>query len=60
PVVRAATLQTYPQVRAVLERLGGKISAQEMRRMNYEADVEHRDPATIARTFLQAHPEIFN
>ncbi|HEX4947014.1 MAG TPA: ABC transporter permease/substrate-binding protein, partial [Blastocatellia bacterium] len=32
PVVRAATLQTYPQVRAVLERLGGKISAQEMRR----------------------------
>lgn len=58
PVVRTETLQKYPQLRNVLERLAGKISAPEMRRMNYEADAEHKDPATIAREFLQQHPEI--
>lgn len=58
PVVRNETLQRYPQVRAVLERFAGQISAAEMQRMNYEADGEHKDPATIAREFLQQHPEI--
>ena len=58
PVVRTATLQKYPQLRTVLERLAGRISAQEMRRMNYEADAEHKDAAVIAREFLNQHPEI--
>jgi len=51
-VARAETLLRYPQVRAALERLGGRISAADMRAMNYAADVEHRDIAAIARDFL--------
>jgi osmoprotectant transport system permease protein len=51
-VARAETLLRYPEVRAALERLSGRISAADMRAMNYAADVEHRDVAAIARDFL--------
>ena len=51
-VARAETLLRYPDVRAALERLSGRISAADMRAMNYAADVEHRDLAAIARDFL--------
>jgi glycine betaine/choline ABC-type transport system substrate-binding protein len=34
--------------------LAGKISDQEMRKMNYEVDGEHRDAADVARDFLHA------
>jgi len=52
PVVRAATLEKYPAVAAALAELGGKISDAEMRRLNALADVEHKDIADIARTWL--------
>jgi osmoprotectant transport system permease protein len=52
PVARAELLLRRPEVRAALERLGGRISAADMRAMNYAADVEHRDIAAIARDFL--------
>jgi len=51
-VARAETLLRYPEVRGALERLSGRISAADMRAMNYAADVEHRDLAAIARDFL--------
>jgi glycine betaine/choline ABC-type transport system substrate-binding protein len=52
PVARAEMLLRYPQVRAALEKLGGHVSAADMRAMNYAADVEHRDIAAIVREFL--------
>ncbi len=52
PVVRAAVLERFPAVRAALAELGGKISDAEMRRLNALADVEHKDIAEIARTWL--------
>jgi len=51
-VARAGTLLRYPQVRTALERLSGRVSAADMRAMNYAADVEHRDVAVIVREFL--------
>jgi glycine betaine/choline ABC-type transport system substrate-binding protein len=51
-VARADTLLRYPRVRTALERLSGRISATEMRAMNYAADVEHREIPAIARAFL--------
>jgi osmoprotectant transport system permease protein len=51
-VARAGTLLRYPNVRAALERLSGRISAADMRAMNYAADVEHQDVAAIVRDFL--------
>lgn len=52
PVARASTLLRYPQVRRALERLAGRITAADMRAMNYAADAEGEHPADIARRFL--------
>ena len=51
-VARAGTLLRYPQLRTALERLSGRVSAADMRAMNYSADVEHRDVPVIVREFL--------
>jgi glycine betaine/choline ABC-type transport system substrate-binding protein len=51
-VARAGTLLRYPELRTALDRLSGRISAADMRAMNYAADVEHRDVAVIVRNFL--------
>ena len=53
-MARAETLLRYPEIRLALERLSGKISADDMRALNYAADVEHRDISTIAREFIAA------
>jgi len=53
PIVRAETLERHPAVRAALEELAGAISDEEMRRMNYAVDGEHRDVKDVAREFLQ-------
>ena len=52
PVVREAVLGRYPALRAALDRLGGKLSAETMRRLNYAVDAEHRDPAAVVKEFL--------
>ncbi len=52
PVARASTLLRYPQVRKALEGLAGRVSAADMQEMNYTADVQHENPADIARRFL--------
>jgi len=54
PVARAAMLLKYPQVRVALEHLAGRVSAADMRSLNYAADVEHRDVPKIVAEFLQA------
>jgi osmoprotectant transport system substrate-binding protein/osmoprotectant transport system permease protein len=51
-VARADTLLRHPEMRAALDRLSGRISAADMRAMNYAADVEHRDVPVIVREFL--------
>ena len=53
PVARAETLLRYPQVRRALEGLAGRISADDMRAMNYAADARREDAAAIARAFLE-------
>jgi osmoprotectant transport system substrate-binding protein/osmoprotectant transport system permease protein len=55
-VARAETLLRHPKARAALERLAGRISAADMRAMNFAADVEHQDITAIARTFLSRVP----
>ena len=54
PVVREDALGRFPEMRAALMELAGKISDEEMRRMNFEVDGEHRDIADVAREFLRA------
>jgi osmoprotectant transport system substrate-binding protein len=54
PIVRRETLARHPAVRAALAELAGKISADEMRRLNYAVDADHRDPADVVREFLRS------
>jgi osmoprotectant transport system permease protein len=51
-VARAEVLLRHPSLRIALERLAGRLSADDMRAMNYAADVEHRDVRAIASEFL--------
>jgi osmoprotectant transport system substrate-binding protein len=51
PVVRRAALEKFPQLRAALSDLAGKISEDEMRHLNREVDADQRDVATVVREF---------
>lgn len=53
PVVRQATLDAHPGLRAVLDSLGGTIDEATMRRLNERVDVEHDDVGRVARDFLK-------
>jgi osmoprotectant transport system substrate-binding protein len=54
PVVRQTTLQKYPALRAVLKQLGGILTVDEMRKLNYAVDGEKRQAKDVARDFLRA------
>jgi osmoprotectant transport system substrate-binding protein len=54
-IARGVALRQHPELRAPLDALRGKISDEEMRRMNYAVDGEHRDPAAVVRDFRGAH-----
>ncbi len=51
PIVRRETVERHPAVRRALAELAGKISEDEMRRLNYAVDGEHRDVADVVREF---------
>jgi osmoprotectant transport system substrate-binding protein len=51
PLVRDESLRRWPQMRAALDALAGKISVEDMRRMNEAVDGQHRDPVEVVREF---------
>ena len=53
PVVRSQILETYPELRQVLAELGGKISEEDMRKLNYQVDGAQQEAGQVAREFLQ-------
>lgn len=54
PIVRQSTLQKFPQLRAALSDLTGKITAADMRHLNYQVDADQRDVAAVVRAFRQS------
>jgi osmoprotectant transport system permease protein len=52
PVARQAALEKYPELRGLLKRLGGILSVDEMRRLNYAVDGEKRQAKDVVREFL--------
>jgi osmoprotectant transport system substrate-binding protein len=54
PIIRSETETRHPEVRAAITELAGKISDEEMRKMNFEVDGHHRDAADVAREFLHS------
>jgi osmoprotectant transport system substrate-binding protein len=51
PIVRQSTLARFPQLRAALTDLAGKLSASDIRRLNYAVDAQHQDAAAVVRQF---------
>jgi osmoprotectant transport system substrate-binding protein len=51
PLVREDSLRRWPQITVAMNRLAGKITADEMRAMNLAVDGQHRDPADVVREF---------
>ncbi|MBO0952154.1 ABC transporter permease/substrate-binding protein [Fibrella forsythiae] len=52
PVVREATLRTYPELGPALDRLAGRLTDSIMTDLNYRADYLHQSPERVAREFL--------
>jgi osmoprotectant transport system substrate-binding protein len=51
PLVREDSLQRHPGIETAMERLAGKVSADEMQRMNDAVDAQHRDVGEVVREF---------
>lgn len=54
PIVRREPLARHPELRDVLSALEAKISAEDMRRLNYAVDGEHRDVREVVREFRRS------
>ncbi|WP_390890515.1 glycine betaine ABC transporter substrate-binding protein [Tunturiibacter lichenicola] len=54
PLVRQDSLHRHPGIQVAMDRLAGKVSADEMRGMNYAVDGEHRDVGDVVREFRKA------
>ncbi len=54
PIIRRQMLEHHPEVENAINRLAGKISDDEMRRLNYAVDGQHRDATEVVREFLKA------
>ncbi|NIK11477.1 ABC transporter permease/substrate-binding protein [Alkalibacillus almallahensis] len=52
PLLRAETLDEHPELEEVLNQLGGKISGDQMREMNYQVGAEGRAAEEVAREYL--------
>jgi osmoprotectant transport system substrate-binding protein len=53
PIIRQETLTHHPEVGRALDALAGKISDEEMRKLNYAVDGQHRDVKDVVREFLR-------
>ncbi|HIK04213.1 MAG TPA: ABC transporter substrate-binding protein [Trichormus sp. M33_DOE_039] len=54
PIVRQATLRKYPQIKVAINQLTGKISADEMRQLNYLVEGELQDIKQVVRDFRKS------
>jgi len=54
PIIREQTLRDHPEIEPIVAALGGTISNQEMQRLNYAVDGQHRDVKQVVREFLQS------
>lgn len=52
PLLRTETLEAYPELERILNQLGGKITDEQMRKMNYLVDYEDQSPEKVAKEFL--------
>ena len=54
PLVREDSLKRHPGIQAAMDRLAGKLTADEVRGMNDAVDGQHRDVAEVVREFRRS------
>jgi osmoprotectant transport system substrate-binding protein len=54
PLVREDALRRWPQIGVAMQRLAGKVSAEEMREMNFAVEAQHKDVAEVVREFRKS------
>jgi glycine betaine/choline ABC-type transport system substrate-binding protein len=57
PVIRPKMIESDPRVRSALDALVGAVTVEDIRRMNYEVEVEHVDPKDVVSKFLNRMDE---
>jgi osmoprotectant transport system substrate-binding protein len=53
-VIRQEAVREHPEISQAIADLGGKISDQEMQRLNYALDGQHREVKDVAHEFLRS------
>ena len=51
PLIREDALRLHPEIQLAMDRLAGKVSAEQMRSMNAAVDAQHRDAGEVVREF---------
>ncbi len=51
PLFREDSLKKHPEIQVAMDRLAGKVSADEVRGMNDAVDGQHRDVGDVVREF---------
>ena len=54
PLVREDSLKKHPRIQVAMDRLAGKVSAEEMRAMNDAVDGQHKDVVEVVKEFRRA------
>jgi osmoprotectant transport system substrate-binding protein len=49
--VRQDSVAKHPEIQAAIQRLAGKVSADEVQAMNDAVDAQHRDVGDVVREF---------
>lgn len=55
PLVTEELIKEKPYVDRAMKKLEGKISTEQMQKLNYEADNNLKEPAVVAEEFLKKH-----
>ena len=53
PLVRADTLQKYPEIETLMDKMGAVLNNDVMTDLNYQVDELHREPRIVAHEFLK-------
>ena len=54
PLVREDSLRRHPEIQTAMERLAGKVTAEEMQAMNDAVDGKHEDVGAVVRGFRES------
>ncbi|SMO88756.1 ABC transporter permease/substrate-binding protein [Melghirimyces algeriensis] len=53
PLMRKETLEKYPELEGALNQLAGRITEEEMQKMNHQVDFKDADPKQVASNYLK-------